>query len=366
MARKVVVIRVTDYRKEFLQSKIQEVLDTHFPLENLLKADEKVLLKPNLLIPAQPHEAITTHPVFIEAIGTIFKERGFSVSIADNPAAVDTAQRLSTVYKECLIEEVAYRNHFKLLYPDRTCIIDHIPFSWWIKDFKIINLPKLKTHSITVLTSATKNLYGCISGAHKSYLHREHPKTEGFIEVLLKLYTTIKPALHIVDGILSLEGDGPTKKGRPKRTGFIAVGDDALCVDYVISSLLNLPLTSNPLIKKAQAKGLLDVANIEIISEVGEKECAGFKFPGSFIPNYIPNVFIKPLRFLFKLHAKIDTIKCTGCGDCIKVCPHQAITKCRGKAKIDYSRCIMCLCCNEVCRSGAVDIKRNLLMRLLG
>ena len=91
-----------------------------------------------------------------------------------------------------------------LLYPTQSKVVEGIPLCWWAVDatksgesgFQMINIAKLKTHNLMVLTLATKNLYGCISGLHKSHLHKEYPKTKDFTNVMFKLYNLIKPKLN--------------------------------------------------------------------------------------------------------------------------------------------------------------------------
>jgi len=365
MKRKVVVLKVSSYNLDLLKFKIREALERYFPLEELFSYADTVLLKPNLLMVSSPEAAITTHPLFIEAIGQIFREAGFKVCIADNSGNFGTTKDMDEVYKGCGLKEVALRNNFELLYPEKTYLIDNIPFSWWTKEFIIINLPKLKTHELTILSLATKNLYGCINGLYKSYLHKLYPKTNDFVEILIKLYHTIKPKLNIVDGIVSLEGEGPATKGRPKRTELVIIGDDTLYTDYVISEIINLPPRVNPLIKRAQQNDLLDLDKLEVIYELDQNKIKDFKFPSTYILNYFPHFIIKLASFLFKLQPKIDKIKCTGCRDCLEVCPNNAIILRQGIAVIDYSKCILCMCCYEVCRFGAVDIKKSFPFKLL-
>ena len=52
----------------------------------------------------------------------------------------------------------------------------------------------------------------------------------------------------------------------------------------------------------------------------------------------------------FEPELQVDTAKCTGCGRCAAVCPHDAITvSAEGKAVIDRSKCTVCGKCQDVC-----------------
>jgi uncharacterized Fe-S center protein len=49
--------------------------------------------------------------------------------------------------------------------------------------------------------------------------------------------------------------------------------------------------------------------------------------------------------------------KCTGCGECVKVCPANAINLKNKKSVIDGSKCIGCATCIAVCPFAAIDVQ---------
>ncbi|MFH1458090.1 MAG: DUF362 domain-containing protein [Candidatus Omnitrophota bacterium] len=49
--------------------------------------------------------------------------------------------------------------------------------------------------------------------------------------------------------------------------------------------------------------------------------------------------------------------KCTGCGECVKACPVNAISLKNKKAAIDGSKCIGCATCISVCPFSAIDVQ---------
>jgi NAD-dependent dihydropyrimidine dehydrogenase PreA subunit len=51
---------------------------------------------------------------------------------------------------------------------------------------------------------------------------------------------------------------------------------------------------------------------------------------------------------------QVDREQCTGCGDCLDVCPVEAIFMLAGKAAIDADTCITCEACLAVCPVGAI------------
>jgi len=51
---------------------------------------------------------------------------------------------------------------------------------------------------------------------------------------------------------------------------------------------------------------------------------------------------------------QVDLERCTGCGDCLDVCPVEAISMNNGKAWIDSETCLACEACAQVCPIDAI------------
>lgn len=55
---------------------------------------------------------------------------------------------------------------------------------------------------------------------------------------------------------------------------------------------------------------------------------------------------------------KLNEEKCTGCGMCIKVCPHEVFAIEAGKAQIvDKDSCMECGACAKNCPFSAISVK---------
>src|SRR5690606_11297615 len=96
----------------------------------------------------------------------------------------------------------------------------------------VINLPKQKTHSAAIYTGAVKNLFGCIPGLRKAEYHRLAPRQEELGEVICDIHQAVPVGLHIMDGILAMQGEGPTA-GEVYRGEKIIMGTDPLALDTV-------------------------------------------------------------------------------------------------------------------------------------
>jgi len=64
------------------------------------------------------------------------------------------------------------------------------------------------------------------------------------------------------------------------------------------------------------------------------------------------NNFLTEKRKIMKLY--IDSSKCTGSGECMKVCPHKAITLVNGRAVIDVQICDLDGICIPACPHSAI------------
>lgn len=115
----------------------------------------------------------------------------------------------------------------------------------------VISLPKLKTHHWAGMTCGMKNLFGVVPGAvygwPKNLLHYRDINA-----AMVDLTATVRPALVIVDAIVSMEGDGPIM-GRPRATGFLAMGRDPVAVDATCARAIGIDPARLPYLQQASA-----------------------------------------------------------------------------------------------------------------
>jgi Pyruvate/2-oxoacid:ferredoxin oxidoreductase delta subunit len=191
--------------------------------------------------------------------------------------------------------------------------------------------------------------------------------------MLLDLVTLVKPALSILDGVVGMDGDGPSA-GEPRHMGFLVMGRSAVHVDWAFSRLIGLEPTLVPVIEAAVQRGwvnkenpLVEAGSIPLTGALVE----GFRLPETLDPlGYIgrlpfPGVWSKLLRSLCTLKPYIPENACKGCGVCQQNCPEAAIEIDSGRARIDHTRCIRCYCCHEVCPEKIVEVRGSLFYRCL-
>jgi uncharacterized protein (DUF362 family)/Pyruvate/2-oxoacid:ferredoxin oxidoreductase delta subunit len=234
---------------------------------------------------------------------------------------------------------------------------------------KIINIPKLKTHSLTLLTLAVKNIFGCIPGTRKAQWHVQTSQagTEYFAKMLLDLYTLVNPGLTVVDGIFAMEGKGPGF-GDPRNLGLLFAGTHGPAVDAVIAKTVGADPERFPTLKIAinehYPNARLD--GIEVRGEtIDAVKVNDFQFPPRIteMKGFLRS-FMGFLKGPLTTHPSINNVQCKNCGNCFKACPLNCIAAFEGGLVINTKNCIQCLCCMEVCPEGAVDLKEGSLLKL--
>jgi len=89
----------------------------------------------------------------------------------------------------------------------------------------IISVTKVKTHVLTGgFTCGVKNMYGD-ARSHEDRNAQALLQPPRFGRLLAALYGKVKPALSVADGIVGMEGNGPTA-GNLVRLGFLAASAD--------------------------------------------------------------------------------------------------------------------------------------------
>ncbi len=320
----------------------------------------RVLLKVNMLSAKHPSRGITTHPAVVAAVASLLKDRGCVVAIGDSPGgAVKGVERY---WKNCGFKAAAEVSGAELVSFEGSGskrIVKHgreydiaLPI---LEGYDCrINLSKFKTHMYTRLTNALKNSFGIVPGLGKALLHMRSPRPVDLAVNIVDLYETADFALHITDGILCLDGRGPSTDGRRRHEGFLAVSRDGVCLDMVLSQMAGLPWSQLDSNVEAISRGL--GKPFEEISVLGSHEFKDFDIPARSYLNYIPPWLGSVARLLLRT-APVANSRCTGCGVCKRACPVDAIEIKNGRAKMKKGTCIMCLCCHELCPENAIDLK---------
>jgi uncharacterized protein (DUF362 family)/ferredoxin len=114
-----------------------------------------------------------------------------------------------------------------------------------------INLPKLKMHHEVGVSVCLKNMMGCLVGQENK--KKTHQK---LAHNIIALNQVVKPHLHIVDGLIAMEGNGPSD-GLPVRMDTVVAGTDPLFVDMVCAEMVGMPYGEVTYLKAAEEFGLI-------------------------------------------------------------------------------------------------------------
>lgn len=332
----------------------------------------RVLLKPNLLIPSRPEQAICTHPAVICSMVRVLKQLDpeVEVGVGDSPGVGSARRVLSRLGALACLDELGAQVIEFTHTIEETCpdgILRSYPLAAELKGYDaLVDLAKLKTHLFTRYSGAVKNLFGCVPGAHKPELHLKLPQEPLFSRALVDICRLVRPQLTIIDGVLAMEGNGP-RGGSPTHLGVLIASRDPVAADAVACRLIGLdPLVVSTL-AAAHEQGI-GCADLKQITVVGDPlpTCPDFVLPAP--AERVFQGVRAVLRHLAKralLSKPRITSSCIGCGTCTAKCPHEAMRLEGSKVVIDYTRCRSCFCCHELCSFDAIKVARPLLSRLV-
>jgi uncharacterized protein (DUF362 family) len=235
---------------------------------HMLHADDRVLIKPNCVVPKHPSTGTTTDARVVEGVIEFVKACGVSqITIAEggNPGtdrafAITGLREVADRHGVPLINinaddavrvEISRANALKQVMVSRTVL----------ESTCIVNVPKLKIHHMTQVTLAIKNLMGVIVGNRGAIMH---PQID---TKLVDLASVVRPALNIIDGLIGAEMD--ETHGRPVPVGVVIAGTDLVAVDTVGAAVMGVDPTTVRHVQLAaeQGLGIGDLAKIDVIGE---------------------------------------------------------------------------------------------------
>lgn len=372
MKDKIYTYRQSNYNLDEIKNIINKIFIEEKLLENFEKG-KTVFLKINLLRGASPDRSVTTHPTFIRAVGEVLLENGLKVVVGDSPAGPFTKNSLKIIYRECGLIKEFENTEIELNYNVETTTIrneknlklkEFTVFKALLEADYIINLPKLKTHTMMRYTGAVKNMFGAIVGLIKANSHFKLKEADNFAHHLIDVIETVKPNFNIIDGIAAMEGDGPSS-GESINSNIILAGKNPYALDKVAIDFIDFSEEEVYTVKLSRNRKLF--SEIEIIGDKIEK--MSFKRPEgtqiTFLPKGLPKGLEKFLLNQLKAKLIFNHTKCISCGDCVRICPAKIIYM--NDENYPYyirEKCISCFCCHEVCPVDAIDIKHPILTNL--
>ena len=374
---RVAIVRASNYELPLVRAAVAEAIRLIGGLETIVKPGAKVFVKINHLPPPSPPErGIVTHPVFAEAVVELLKEVGADVTVGDDIESDSDGFSITGFRQMCGRADVKLVNlreqgfvevdvrgeglatvHGTVhgtAYAARTAVEADV----------IVNLPKLKTHTLTVLTGAVKNMYGTLPVGLRRRYHGEFRRSEDFGRMLTDVFAANVPQLTIMDAISAMQGEGPAG-GTMRDLGIVLAGRDGVAVDAVAGRIIGLDPAEVDTTRFCHRRGL-GIGRLEDIEVIGESlasvTATDFRLPASTaraIIRRVPGPLARWAVGLASIRPRVVAEKCSACAECVTACPVEAIVIEGGVARIDDDACLECLCCSEVCRYDAIATRRS-------
>lgn len=265
---------------------------------------DRVLIKPNLL-KADGNGVTCTNATVIAAACRFLLDRGCRVTIGDSPGfgtAKGVAKSIG-LYDELAkagcgavsvvtLDSPVFR---PLRLGGRIGLSRHA-----LEADHILNIPKLKAHSQMRVTASVKNLFGCVSGVRKAFLHARHGDKEisgirVFPAVVADILDHLPPATTLLDAVRSMHVTGPAN-GKPYESGLLAAGPSPTALDTVVYTMLNLAPDATPVWRELQRRKTPG-AHIEEVELFGENP-GSFDFSGFMPPDVLKAETFNPARLM--------------------------------------------------------------------
>ncbi|MFB0505449.1 MAG: DUF362 domain-containing protein [Thermodesulfobacteriota bacterium] len=309
------VVSIVRLQNEDVEGAVRKAVSLTDGFENVAWEGAKVLLKPNVAVPAKRGTGIVTDARVVEAVTKLVLERNPKRVVIGEGSSVgyDFPRRLDSIH--CMevagVIEVARKLGVELVDLNRDEQVGvKTPDAFVMERFAvaktaleadvIICLPVIKTHIRTGITCGLKNMKGILPGDEKKRTHKL-----GLDRGIVDLNRVAKPTFTIVDGIIGVQGAWSSHSDGLDRVplDLIIAGNDVVAVDAVCATVAGFDVGEILHIQLA-AEANLGVCDMHLIEVRGEGINL-VKHP--FIP------FLQAARNLYGGAKIIEKDTCTGC-----------------------------------------------------
>ncbi len=359
-----------------IAEKVQKIFLALGGLQQIVRPGSSVLIKPNFVAPFL--HATTSFEVLEAIVREVKNCKGEPVIAESSGFEFDT----ETTFRVLGVYEFAKRNNVELVNLDKgkftkiklkSGFCGEVEVSELVHQANIIiNVPKLKRHSLTKVTIGVKNLFGLLSRESRRKFHAINLE-RGIYE----LSQIIKPDLVIVDG--SVIGSRAVY-GEYEELGMIVGGTDPFAVDMFCCRFLQADYREVGHLKIALDKGVAK-EDFKCVNLLNENEESSTPRPLTVEPDslaqklhrliyqllYLVDIpysklfrgksIIPKMHFYFGIRPHLDRRRCTDCGDCVPICPVNAIKIPERRIVADLCMSVRCMRCIPVCPESAISTK---------
>lgn len=360
---KVVAIKAGEQASEDeLRNYLDKIIEQFDGLNKIINAGETVLIKPNLVAPS---EKATTNLLLIEYIIDVVKKLGARVIVAESAGfefSTAATFKILGIDDLCKQKEVELINlddeEYVEVVSNNPLVPKYLLPKCLIKSDKVIDMPRLKGHSITKVTFSIKNLFGLLHRDTRRMIHATD--LDAGIRYLREL---VKVDFIVVDGLWNLSN---AVYGDSEYKGVIVCGTDMLSVDSECCRIFGIDYKTIPHIYY----GIEPRYEYVELNEIGlfgssirsdsfhNKKQRQYKIMYGLdvvVNKYLKTSLIPYFHYYAGIRPYIDKTKCDNCGKCIEVCPVNAIDS----SHIDRNKCmyVRCMRCLDSCPQKAIVTK---------
>jgi len=270
----VAVVRCDSYDPQALDSAIARACELIEFEELAANVGKDVLVKINLLNGANPDACANTHVQFTRSVVRHLKSHGLNPVVSDSSGPFEDTKgcfERSGYAAMCEDEGISIlplsQNGYKEIeIPDGKQVKSVLVSRLFLDADLVISLPKVKTHVQTVFTGAVKNFFAVLPLSERRRFHRLN-EYEAFSESIVDLYSTVGKTITLMDGIVGMQGNGPSS-GSPGELGLVLASKNAANLDVVACEAIGLSSDRVHTVKDTIARGLaVQIDHIEVLGE---------------------------------------------------------------------------------------------------
>lgn len=237
---------------------LSRVFDSLGGLDKFVKNGDRVLIKPNVVVPEPPWTGVNTDPRLLEALIELIN--------ANNPKKIMVGEHVRwhgpRVFEVSGLGEAVRRAGGEIIIFDDMAHVPvdnplaklesvvNVPEIYFDCDV-FINVPKMKTHLDTLISLCLKNIMGMVPSDPDCLAMHQH-----LYESIVDLNRFFQPKLNIVDGIIAHEGQGPMFGTPVPDMNVLVAGCECVSVDAVSSAVMGIEPLEAPTTRLAVCHGL--------------------------------------------------------------------------------------------------------------
>src|SRR3989442_10172432 len=347
-------------------------------MDSVMRGAKVAILKPNFVAGRSAGTGSTTNFALLKAVAEEVCACGAEPVLCETPGTEfdrDATYTILGVEKFCAENDIRIlrvdpeggEKDWVELRPEGAKRLRRFRIPRILNEARLINLPVLKTHVISIMTLGMKNPMGILPRPDRRSMH-----TFGIDQCIVDMNRGIKPDLTIVDGSVGQDGEGPLYGDKANLQVHVA-GRDSLAVDLVCCQLVgidprdipHLNLAMEQLGKPSSTLVGEDVGMIKQFRLPEQKALYRFIFWLMYPLDY-PYSWIaeRGRHFCTTLYGtglvgtrpQINEANCTRCGICVEACPLPDVIDLK-TLKVNYTTCQRCLLCYEACPENAISVK---------